>query len=105
MASELPNASYFDISCYFVFVNTAAEWPCLGFRRSGRPFGLLAAAAALAMAARGRGRHGPWSFRRGGFGPFFGGPGGVPRGPRARPGGVRPAPLVVPAGGPADRVQ
>src|SRR5262245_62072409 len=105
MASELPNASYFDISCYSVFVNTAAEWPCLGFRRSGRPFGLLAAAAALAMAARGRGRHGPWSFRREGFGPFFGGPGGFPRGPRARRGDVRTAALLLLAEGPLNGYQ
>src|SRR5205823_12348247 len=52
----------------------------------------------LAMAARGRGRHrhGP-SFGRGGpFGPFFaGGPGGFPRGPRARRGDVRAAALLL----------
>ena len=45
---------------------------------------------------RGRHRHGP-PFRRGGpFGPFFGGgPGGFPRGPRARRGDVRAAALLL----------
>src|SRR5262249_30331614 len=105
MASELPNASYFDISCYSVFVNTAAEWPCLGFRRCGGPFGFLAAAAALAMASRGRGRHGPWSWRGEGFGPFFGGPGGFPRAPRARRGDVRTAALLLLAEGPLNGYQ
>jgi DNA-binding PadR family transcriptional regulator len=59
---------------------------------------LLAATGLLAMAARGRGRHGP-PFRRGGFpfGPiFFGGPGGgFRRGPRARRGDVRAAALLL----------
>jgi DNA-binding PadR family transcriptional regulator len=53
----------------------------------------------FAMAGRGRGRHrhGP-PFGRGGFpfGPFFfGGPGGFPRGPRARRGDVRAAALLL----------
>ncbi len=51
------------------------------------------------MTTRGRGRHrhGP-PFGRGGFpfGPFFfGGPGGFPRGPRARRGDVRAAALLL----------
>src|ERR1700750_1203788 len=48
------------------------------------------------FAMAGRGRHGP-PFGRGGFpfGPFgFGGPGGFPRGPRARRGDVRAAALL-----------
>jgi DNA-binding PadR family transcriptional regulator len=61
--------------------------------------------AALAMAARGRGRHGPWSGRRGGFGPFFAGPGGFPRGPRARRGDVRAAALLLLAEGPLNGYQ
>jgi Transcriptional regulator PadR-like family len=51
----------------------------------------------FAMAGPGRGhgrhRHGP-PFGRGGFG-FFGGPGGFPRGPRARRGDVRAAALIL----------
>jgi DNA-binding PadR family transcriptional regulator len=50
------------------------------------------------MTARGGGRrrHGP-PFGRGGgpFGPFFGGPGGFSRGPRARRGDVRAAALLL----------
>ena len=64
-------------------------------RGHGRAF---AAAAVLAMAARGRGRHrhGPPFGRGGPFGPFFGGgPGGFPRGPRARRGDVRAAALLL----------
>jgi DNA-binding PadR family transcriptional regulator len=86
-------------------MNTAAEWPCLGFRRPGRPFGFLAAGAALAMAARRRGRPGPWSWRGEGFGPFFGGPGGFPRGPRARRGDVRTAAVLLLAEGPLNGYQ
>jgi DNA-binding PadR family transcriptional regulator len=52
----------------------------------------------FAMAGRGRGRHrhGP-PFVRGGFRApfFFGGPGGFPRGPRARRGDVRAAALIL----------
>jgi DNA-binding PadR family transcriptional regulator len=46
--------------------------------------------------SRGRRHHGP-PFGRGGFpfGPFFGGPGGFPRGPRARRGDVRAAALIL----------
>jgi DNA-binding PadR family transcriptional regulator len=56
------------------------------------------------MAGR-RGRHGP-PFRRGsGFGPFFGGPGGFPRGPRARRGDVRAAVLLLLAEGPLNGYQ
>ena len=53
----------------------------------------------FAMAGRGRGWHGHGPpFGRGGFpfGPFFlGGPGGFPRGPRARRGDVRAAALIL----------
>jgi len=53
----------------------------------------------FAMTGRGRGRHGHGPpFGRGGFpfGPFFfGGPGGFPRGPRARRGDVRAAALLL----------
>ncbi len=58
------------------------------------------------MAGRGhRGRHGPWSLRREGFGPFFGGPGEFPRGPRARRGDVRTAALLLLAEGPLNGYQ
>jgi DNA-binding PadR family transcriptional regulator len=61
---------------------------------------------ALAMAARGRGRHGPRFGPGGGFGPFFfGGPGGFPRGPRARRGDVRAAALLLLAEGPLNGYQ
>jgi DNA-binding PadR family transcriptional regulator len=59
----------------------------------------------MAMAARGGGRRGPWSGRGGGFGPFFGGPGGFPRGPRARRGDVRAAALLLLAEGPLNGYQ
>src|SRR5262249_56143996 len=75
------------------------EWPCFGSRRPGARLGVLAAGAALAMAARRGGRHGP-RFGRGGFGPFFGPPCGFPRGPRARRGDVRAAGLLLLAEGP-----
>jgi DNA-binding PadR family transcriptional regulator len=55
------------------------------------------------MSARGGGRRGPW--RGGGFGPFFGGPGGFPRGPRARRGDVRAAALLLLAEGPLNGYQ
>jgi len=61
--------------------------------------------AVLAMTGRGRGRHGPWSWRGEGFGPFFGGPGGFPRGPRARRGDVRTAALLLLAEGPLNGYQ
>src|SRR5262245_23775754 len=58
------------------------------------------------MGARGRGRHGPWSWRGEGFGGhFFGGPGGFPRGPRARRGDVRAAALLLLAEGPLNGYQ
>jgi DNA-binding PadR family transcriptional regulator len=65
-------------------------------RRGHRPW--FAVAAVLAMTARGRGRHrhGPPFGPGGPFGPFFfGGPGGFPRGPRARRGDVRAAALLL----------
>jgi DNA-binding PadR family transcriptional regulator len=82
----------------------ALEAPCFGFRRSAGRLGLLVAGAALAMAGRGRGRHGPRFGRGGGFGPFFG-PGGFPRGPRARRGDVRAAALLLLAEGPLNGYQ
>jgi DNA-binding PadR family transcriptional regulator len=70
------------------------------FRVHSRSDGLRSALfgpALLAMAARGRGRHGP-PFGRGGM-PFdaffFGGPRGFPRGRRARRGAVRAALLLL----------
>jgi len=57
------------------------------------------------MAAGGRRRHGPWFGRGGGFGPFFAGPGGFPRGPRARRGDVRAAALLLLAEGPLNGYQ
>ena len=76
------------------------EWPCFGARRLGS----VAAFAALAMAARGRGRHGPPFGPGGGFGPFFyGRP--FPRGPRARRGDVRAAALLLLAEGPLNGYQ
>jgi DNA-binding PadR family transcriptional regulator len=60
----------------------------------------------LAMAGHRGGRHGPWSGRGGGFGPFFRGPGGgFPRGPRARRGDVRTAILLLLAEGPLNGYQ
>jgi DNA-binding PadR family transcriptional regulator len=50
-------------------------------------------------------RHPPWFGRGGGFGPFFGGPGGFPRGPRARRGDVRAAALLLLAEGPLNGYQ
>jgi DNA-binding PadR family transcriptional regulator len=103
---RVPRSSYFDISCYSVAVHsTALEWPCFSFRRSGGRMGILAAGVALTMAARGRGRHGAWFGRGGGFGPFFSGPGGFPRGPRARRGDVRTAALLLLAEGPLNGYQ
>jgi DNA-binding PadR family transcriptional regulator len=53
-----------------------------------------------------RGRHGPPFGRGGGFGRFFaGGPGGFPRGPRARRGDVRAAALLLLADGPLNGYQ
>jgi DNA-binding PadR family transcriptional regulator len=82
----------------------ALESPCLGLRRSAGRLGVVAAAA-LAMAGRGRGRHGPRFVRGGGFGPLFFGPGGFPRGPRARRGDVRTAALLLLAEGPLNGYQ
>jgi DNA-binding PadR family transcriptional regulator len=48
-----------------------------------------------AMSGRGARRHGPPFGRWGGFGPFASGPGGFPRGPRARRGDVRAAALLL----------
>src|SRR5215831_599181 len=58
----------------------------------------------LAMSGR-RGRHGPPFGRWGGLGPFFGGPGGFQRGPRARRGDVRAAALLLLAEGPLNGYQ
>jgi len=82
----------------------AFECPCPGVRG---PSGLggLAVGAALAMAGRRGGRHGPPFGRWGGFGPFFAGPGGFPRGPRARRGDVRAAALLLLAEGPLNGYQ
>jgi DNA-binding PadR family transcriptional regulator len=68
---------------------------------------VLAGIGLLAMAARGRHRHGP-PFGRGGppWGPlFFGGPGGFRRGPRARRGDVRAAVLLLLAEAPRNGYQ
>jgi DNA-binding PadR family transcriptional regulator len=54
---------------------------------------------------RGGGRHPPWFTRGEGFGPFFSGPGGFPRGPRARRGDVRAAALLLLAEGPLNGYQ
>jgi DNA-binding PadR family transcriptional regulator len=75
----------------------AFEWAYFGPNRPGGRLGALAAAAAVQMTARGRGRHGPRFGPGRGFGPssFFGGPGGPTRGPRARRGDVRAAALLL----------
>jgi DNA-binding PadR family transcriptional regulator len=52
-----------------------------------------------------RGRHGPPFGPGRGFGPFFGGPGGFPRGRRARRGDVREAALLLLAEGPLNGYQ
>ena len=81
------------------------ESPCFEIRGPGG-LGGLAAGAALAMAGRRPGgRHGPPFGRWGGFGPFFGGPGGFPRGPKARRGDVRAAALLLLAEGPLNGYQ
>jgi DNA-binding PadR family transcriptional regulator len=61
----------------------------------------------LAMSGRGRRgrRHGPPLGPWGGFGPFFGGPGGFQRGPRARRGDIRTAALLLLAEGPLNGYQ
>jgi len=82
----------------------ALEEPCFGFGSVGR-LGVLAAGAQLAMAARWSGRHGPPFGRGRGFGPFFGGPSGFPRGPRARRGDVRAAALLLLMEGPLNGYQ
>jgi DNA-binding PadR family transcriptional regulator len=82
---------------------TALECPGFAFRRPGGRLGSLAAGAALAMAAWSRGRHGPPFARWGG--PFFGGPGGFPRGRRARRGDVRAAALLLLAEAPLNGYQ
>jgi DNA-binding PadR family transcriptional regulator len=70
--------------------------PGFDLRTSGHRT-LLAAAALLAMSARGRGRHGHGPpFWRGPLAPwFFGGEAGFRRGPRARRGDVRAAALLL----------
>jgi DNA-binding PadR family transcriptional regulator len=61
-----------------------------------RPWSAGAALLAMAAGGRGRHRHGPPFGRGGPFGAFFfGGPGGFPRGPRARRGDVRAAALLL----------
>ena len=57
------------------------------------------------MAAHGRGRRGRRPGRHAGFGPFFFGPGGFSRGPRARRGDVRAAALLLLAEGPLNGYQ
>jgi DNA-binding PadR family transcriptional regulator len=57
------------------------------------------------MTGRAGGRHGPPFGRWGGFGPFFGGPGRFPRGPKARRGDVRAAALLLLAEGPLNGYQ
>ena len=57
------------------------------------------------MTARRRGRYGPPFGPGRGFGPFFGGPGGFPRGRRARRGDVREAALLLLAEGPLNGYQ
>jgi DNA-binding PadR family transcriptional regulator len=52
------------------------------------------------MTGRGRGRRGPPWGRGRGFGSFLDGPGGFPRGPRARRGDIRTAALLLLAEGP-----
>ena len=56
------------------------------------------------MSGHGRGRRGRRPGRAGGFGPFFFGPGGFPRG-RARRGDVRAAALLLLAEGPLNGYQ
>jgi DNA-binding PadR family transcriptional regulator len=63
-----------------------------------------ARAAAVAMAGRG-GWRGPPFGRGRGLGPFFAGPGGFPRGPRARRGDIRTAALLLLAEGPLNGYQ
>jgi DNA-binding PadR family transcriptional regulator len=57
------------------------------------------------MTGRRRGRHGPPFGPGRGFGPFAGGPGGFPRGRRARRGDVREAALLLLAEGPLNGYQ
>jgi DNA-binding PadR family transcriptional regulator len=85
--------------------STALAWRCFGLGQLGGLLGVRAARGALAMAPRRGGRHGPWSWRGEGFGPFFGGPGGFPRAPRARRGDVRTAALLLLAEGPLNGYQ
>ena len=80
----------------------AFEGPCFGRRGPGGA-GILGAATVLAMAAGGR--YGSWSGRGRGLGPFFGGPGGFSRGPRARRGDVRAAALLLLTEGPLNGYQ
>lgn len=62
-----------------------------------RPFSVLAMTGHGHARGRGRGRYGGAPFGRGAFpfGPFFAGPGGFGRGPRARRGDVRAAALLL----------
>ena len=85
-------AHYLDISCYSRAVD-AADWV------SPR------CPAAIVLMARARGRHGPPFGVGRRLGPFFGGPGGFPRGPRARRGDVREAALLLLAEGPLNGYQ
>jgi DNA-binding PadR family transcriptional regulator len=80
-------------------------WARLRCPESLQRVGAVANGSALAMTARRRGRHGPPFGPGRGFGPFLGGPGGFPRGRRARRGDVREAALRLLAEGPLNGYQ